>query len=175
MRTCNNKSSSGSYPVISVQKRGANCAAGSGMTWRFNPEYSCSYLEGKISGSDKSSVIDCWIPYVVTSNNECIAYNPKGAGWLRTWSESGIEMDGQQGRPWPYVEYGGVEGPVGADYTQPVTSNALTPAFTSTGMKAGAVSAFLAPAAILGAFLVSSKGKRQKPETRVEMKNGSVV
>ena len=174
VRACNDESSSGSYPVISVQKRGANCAAGSGFTWSFNPEYSCDYLEGQVS--DVSKVVDCWIPYVVTSNNECIAYNPKGAGWLRTWSDEGIELDGQFGRPWPYIEYGGVEGPVGADFNKPVTAgNALTPPFTSNSMKAGAVSTFLAPAAVLGAFLVRGKAKRQKPEMKVEMKNGSVV
>jgi hypothetical protein len=179
IRTCANKRPSGSNPVISVQKRGANCAAGSGMTWFFDPEWSCYYKEEK-GRIGHPSVIDCWIPYVVTSNEECIAYNPREAGWLRTYEDDGSELDGQQGRAWPRIEYlkdGDVELPVGGGGPAPVAFASSSTALTA-GQKVGTTAVFMAPAAVIGAVFFKKMGNKKRADTtknKLEMRSSGVV
>jgi len=181
IRTCAGKSAGYLNNVISVQKRGANCPAGSGMSWSFAPEYSCFFEEKGLSASAAERVVDCWIPYVVNSNNDCIAFDPVGAGWLRTFSTDGSELDGQSGRGWPRIEYGSegqipVFGDGGGSSVASRSSPAVGPSASQKATTAGAV--MIAPAAVLGAVFFKRRQKRAAGRGGVEMRpaaGGSTV
>lgn len=123
IRTCNDGGGN-THKVFPVYKRGASCDVDSSSTPWYEPEYSCHYQQ-TVLGRSNDAVVDCWVPYMA-ANNECIAYDPAGeGGWIQTRESDGTEMDGQNGRRWPQLVFGGNELAIDDPSANGLTTNAV--------------------------------------------------